>query len=160
MKSKVHSKVETTSDALFYDGIKLISAYTITLPMVSPKDKKGRKLNKKILPLVQKAIDSVPKLENHLKRSFSAQNIIDNKAAIDSNLEKVRVMLEQVSIILDNNVCIGKVIDLDFRAIYAASQDGAEEDASLIPIRDELGAPFQKKATGEGKKGKKTPKTP
>ena len=69
-------------------------------------------------------------------------------------------MLEQVSIILDNNVCIGKVIDLDFRAIYAASQDGAEEDASLIPIRDELGAPFQKKATGEGKKGKKTPKTP
>lgn len=159
MQSKVHSKVETTSDALFYQGIQLINGYTSSLPTVSPKDKKGRKLNKKVLPLVQKAIDSAPKLENHLKRDFTTQNLIDNKAALDSNLDKVKVLLEQVDRLLSTNTCIGKEIDLDYRAIYAASQDAAQDDVAMISIRDELGAPFQKKAAGEGKKGKKVPKT-
>ncbi len=159
MQSKVHSKVETTSDVLFYDGIQLINGYTRSLPTVAPKDKKGRKLNKKVFPLVEKAIESAPKLENHLKRDFTTQNLIDNKAALDSNLNKVKALLEQVNLLLSANTCIGKEIDLDYRIIYAASQNAAKEDVSLIPICDALGAPFKKKAAGEGKKGKKTAKT-
>ncbi len=160
MKSKVHSKVQPTSDARFYEGLQIIDDSNSHLPTVAPKDKKGRKVNKKILPLVQKAIDSAPKLENHLKRDFTTQNLIDNKAAHDSNEAKISELYSRIDLLISSNTLIGKEIDLDYRTIYAASQDAADEDVALIPIRDALGVPFQRKGAGEGKKGKKTPKTP
>ncbi len=160
MKSKVHSKVEPTSDARFYEGLQIVDESTSQLPTVAPKDKKGRKVNKKVLLLVQKAIDSASQFENHLKRDFTTQNLIDNKAAHDSNLAKIAELNKHIDRLTSANTCIGKEMDLDYRAIYAASQDAADDDVTLVPIRDTLGAPFKKKAAGEGKKGKKMPKTP
>lgn len=160
MKSKVHAKVDATSDARFFEGLQIIDESTSKLPTVAPKDKKGRKVNKNILPLIQKAIDSAPQLENHLKRDFTTQNLIDNKAAHDSNLAKVAELYKHIDRLLSANTCIGKEMDIDFRIIYAASQDAADEDVTLIPTRDTLGTPFKRTGGSEGKKGKKTPKMP
>jgi hypothetical protein len=44
--------------------------------------------------------------------------------------------------LLDSLACVGIYIDVDYRIIYDATKKTAEDDVSLMPLRDELGEPY------------------
>ena len=107
MDSKVHYRAEAQNDSNFTQGLQLISAATAQLPTISADDKKGRKLSKKVNALVPKAIDNHDALEKYLPRDFNPRNIVDNKAALDSNDAKVADLFKQISLYQNANVKIG-----------------------------------------------------
>jgi hypothetical protein len=144
MKSKNFLLTEETEDTRFLEGLKGIQDFNDTLPVVSSTDKKGNKLSKTVAALLLKAIEVLPKLKGYLKGNFVASNIVDNKAKIESLQLKISAMLVEVKRMEAAIVVIGIHIDADYRQIYEAIKEAADDDVSLKDTRDQLGAPYAK----------------
>ena len=116
-----------------------------------------------VYDILNKCVESVPQVDNHLPRNFTIQNLVDNKATVETNNSKITALEREIQRLKDANVYIGIQISEDYRAVYAASKKAAKKDASLIPLRDQLGAPFKKSSlnaiTKKAKKLKKLPET-
>ncbi len=149
MKSKNFFTPEEAAEVRFAEGLVAIQEFTDTLPVVSEKDKQGNKLYKSILSLLQIAIEVAPRLKNYLAGGFQLDNLVNNKATLES-LQRKSAALETEKKRIDAAISAVRVhIDADYRKIYEAIKQATEDDTSLKSKRDELGAPYVKTSSSD-----------
>ena len=158
MKSKVHVKIADVAEKTFNDSLLGIQTFNNNLPVVSKKDKSGSKLTKTMAPLLDKAIENVPLVEKYLPREFDVQNMVDNQAQSKKLQTKITALEREVKRLKNADTCIGIEIAKDYRIIYGATQKAAEDENSLMLIRDQLGKPFEKTANKDAQKAGKVAK--
>ena len=158
MRSKVPVTVPVKTENVSSEGQRGLIEGDFVLPEVSSKDKKGGKLTKSMKPLLDKAIESALQLEKYLPREFTTNNMVENQAASKRVQSKMTAIEREMKRHKDADTFIGIQIALDYRVIYEAAKKAAEDDASLIPLRDQLGAPFKKPTLSDEKKAEKKEK--
>ena len=155
-KTSISTSKEATDS--FNMGLESIKQVTSALPNVSPEDKKGGKLTKKVSALITKAIENAPSFENNLPRDFVVQDMVDDQQTIADNEKRIEALKAEIRRLEDVNTFVGIRLYENYRTVHKAGVKTAQKVAALKTTVDELGAPFKKKPSADGKKTDKTAK--
>jgi hypothetical protein len=151
MARKSINPASKEADATFYAGIESIESSNNEFGTISEDDKKGGKLFSTIEPLLDIAMQSVPRVEKELPRRFDVQEMIADKATRESNKLKVAALRTAIKKVQDADAVASVRLSKNFRTIYDAAQKLRNDDASLTVLCEILGAPFQRTVSAERK---------